>query len=458
MAVRNLVILAGQSNMEGVAGAGALLGLNSALRNEQTAKVWNQRRGTETARAITAVTFDPNRWVTIDMATPHGCVWPVERKVPVTIANNTGAGAAAINGTHTARIVGALEGVPVTNRVTIDFSANPRSGSPVVDGEIYVGGPGAFEALNAELAVHNNHSEWPLLGASFGYFGPEMRLAWLLWGQYGLGNEPYILKLSPPGSSLAPGHGSAGESPKSSWHPDETGDQWYELWQRVRDASRSLFDATGDTLKCRALFWIQGEADATDLGAARAYEANWRRFIEAFRAKLALSKASELAAYGFDYTDPFPIVACGIASNQTGETDTERFLLVRNALRDVGIGDSAYHYFDAFGKPRFDGVHFDSNEVEQIAYGMHEAYKAAGGLEAELADEEELDTSDAAMLARCRRAKAELMEYGVANSLEGTNWQGLSLGDLQREEQIILRRMAGASGAHRTYARVGRVR
>lgn len=449
MAVRNFIIYAGQSNMEGVAGSGNLIGLDSTLQGPQTPKIWNQRRGYENARTISAVTFDPNRWVTIDMATPHGCVFPPERKVPVTIANNTGAGAAAINGTYLARVVGALEGSPVLDRVTIDFTGNPRSGTPVVDGQIYVGGPGDWETLNASVAVHNNHSEWPLLGPLFGYFGVEMRLSWLLWGRYGVGQEPYVLKLSPPGSSLAPGHGAGGGTPKSSWHPDESFDQWYELWQRIYDAARNLFVDDGDSLRCRALFWIQGEADATDDYSARAYEGNWRRFVQAFRAQLAVAKATDLAAYNFDYVDPFPIVVGNIACNQVGETDTERVQLVRSALRNVGVGDSAYHLFDTFGKPRWDGVHFDSREIDEIAYGLDAALFSTGGLSAEA--EETVDLSPAAQLERVRQAIYEVTTYGQSTSFQGRLLTRASLAELRRLELSLRHEVGRASRGSRSF-------
>lgn len=435
--------------MEGVAGSGNLIGLDSTLQGPQTAKIWNQRRGYENARAITAVTFDPNRWVTIDMATSHGCVFPPDRRIPVTIANNTGAGGAAINGTYTARVVGATEGTPLMTRVTIDFSANPRSGTPVVNGEIYVGGPGDWEALNASIAVHNNHSEWPLIGPLFGYFGVEMRLSWLLWGRYGVGNEPYVLKLSPPGSSLAPGHGSGGGTPKTSWHPDESFDQWYELWQRIYDAAKNLFVNDGDSLKCRALFWIQGEADATDDYSARAYEGNWRRFIQAFRAKLASAKAGDLAPYAFDHDDPCPIVVGNIATNQVGETTSERVTLVRDALRNVGVGDPNYHYFDTFGKPLWDGVHFDSREIDEIAYGLDAALFTPGGLSA--ITTESLDLSPEAQLSRIKRAIYEVTTYGQSTAFAGRVHTRASLAELNALESKYEREIHRRSRGSRSY-------
>lgn len=114
-------------------------------------------------------------------------------------------------------------------------------------------------------------------------FGPEIGAAWGHEDRDNLRVRPLAISKTARGSTWLAASGSNGVPVSQTWHPDEVASSalfgstlknWWDCEQRLL--------AQGIGPKSRAIWWVQGEQDATNAATAAAYLANLQALKAAF--------------------------------------------------------------------------------------------------------------------------------------------------------------------------------
>ena len=130
---------------------------------------------------------------------------------------------------------------------------------------------------------------WPGVSEHRTFFGPELGLARQLWAD--TGRSAFVIKETYPGSWLTTTWNIAGG-------PGSVAPAAFDNIMKTmkRDSRAGVLDSIG------AVYWVQGEADATLPEAAAAYQANLTALIRAFRSQLPMNPAAPFAIAKIDIT------------------------------------------------------------------------------------------------------------------------------------------------------------
>ena len=206
---------------------------------------------------------------------------------------------------------------------------------------------------------------WPGVAEHRTFFGPELGLARQLWSD--TGRSAFFVKETYPGSSLSTTWNIAGGA--ESVAPAAIS---HVLQTMKKDARSGVLDSIG------AVYWVQGEADATMPDAASAYRSNLITLIAAFRSQLPMDPSAPFAIAKIDLsTWTTAMEQVGGISSATAASYRAGNAAVRAADDEVARTVPGTVIVDTAGLPRVNGLIHLSN-VAELSLGRSLALATEG--------------------------------------------------------------------------------
>jgi hypothetical protein len=202
-------------------------------------------------------------------------------------------------------------------------------------------------------------------------FGASFTTSLALRMHQHIGEEVYLVHANIPATSLARreaydgdlllassfAHGWFDKAAQLDWSPNSEADNCFAMMKKKLIAAKRAAEAAGDTLECLGVWNLQGEADASSVTHANAYEDNLRAFVREVRELLVDQGMWSGSASYIPWWQP--LIPTGAGYVDWGNTDYATTNTVNTAISNLADEDTFFTTRTLSDATiGFDGIHY----------------------------------------------------------------------------------------------------